>query len=247
VGSFIGLVRRGSTHLSLAENYGTKGGALFRAFGQSPKVDILISDAHPSRLPSWWGPPFFAQHFTQFRITMWRALCAIAVVAGASSGHRTTYQQLFDLEDVQADAANMHEPIASVRAAVDERPHDKVGYPKPAVECPHSAKYGWEKIKALGGCNAKYASAIAPFEEFVVDYHWAQVQDGVLCEFSLTSKDHGFTLQVSSLPVRSRPPSKRLVVQFGFFIANSFGLFHWAGCAGPQYQRGTPTGGRAAG
>ena len=35
VGSSIRLVRRGSSHLLLAENYGTKGGALFRELVQS--------------------------------------------------------------------------------------------------------------------------------------------------------------------------------------------------------------------
>ncbi len=35
VGSFIRHVRRGSAHLLLAENYGTKGGALFRELVQS--------------------------------------------------------------------------------------------------------------------------------------------------------------------------------------------------------------------
>ena len=39
VGSFIRHVRRGSAHLLLAENYGTKGGALFRELVQSTALE----------------------------------------------------------------------------------------------------------------------------------------------------------------------------------------------------------------
>jgi hypothetical protein len=54
VDSFIRLLPRSSTHLLLAENHGTKGGALFRQFRQSPGGGYSwISELpHPA---SWMG------------------------------------------------------------------------------------------------------------------------------------------------------------------------------------------------
>jgi hypothetical protein len=105
-----------------------------------------------------------------------------------------------DLAEARADAANLHGPIEASQLETDDGSYakeGKVGAVQPNVACPEFAKYGWEKIKALGGCNAKYSSvSIAPFEAFAIAYHWVQVQDGIICEFSLTSKNHGFTLQV---------------------------------------------------
>jgi hypothetical protein len=71
----------------------------------------------------------------------------------------------------------------------------------PDVVCPNSVAYGYNKIRALGGCQPKEHSAVAPFKEFKVTYHWVEIEDGIVCKFSLESSDHRFTLQASDASV----------------------------------------------
>jgi hypothetical protein len=161
---------------------------------------------------------------------------------------KVTHKAPFDLADARADAANLHKPIEASQLEDDDGSYakGKVGAVQPNVACPDFAKYGWEKIKALGGCNAKYSSAsIAPFEAFAIAYHWVQVQDGIVCKFSLTSKDHGFTLQVCLLA--PEPYLCAAARCFNLFSPNDFGPSNRARCAGSKHQRAAPTSGHTFG
>jgi cathepsin B len=104
--------------------------------------------------------------------------------------------------DSNADFANLHEPPTQMLADEEEVSVDpaagseKVDGIEENTQCPGSARYGYDKIKALGGCLPKQKSTIPAWSEFKVTYHWTQVEDGILCKFSLESAKHGFTLEV---------------------------------------------------
>jgi hypothetical protein len=51
-------------------------------------------------------------------MSVFRAVCAFAVCAAASGAleHLAAYQELFDLGDAKADAANLHGPIEALLA-----------------------------------------------------------------------------------------------------------------------------------
>jgi hypothetical protein len=65
--------------------------------------------------------------------------------------------------------------------------------------CPGSARYGYDKLKLLGGCSPKARSAIADFEEFNITYNYVRVRKYIECSFTLKSPDHVFTLHVRSI------------------------------------------------
>ena len=104
--------------------------------------------------------------------------------------------------DSNADFANLHEMPTQMLAEEEEVSVDpaagseKVDGIEENTQCPGSARYGYDKIKALGGCLPKQKSTIPAWSEFKVTYHWTQVEDGILCKFSLESAKHGFTLEV---------------------------------------------------
>jgi hypothetical protein len=67
------------------------------------------------------------------------------------------------------------------------------------LSCPGSVRYGYDKLKAQGGCSAKENSTIGAFEEFAVVYHWVRIREGIECSFTLKSPTHVYTLQVRAL------------------------------------------------
>ena len=92
--------------------------------------------------------------------------CVFAAFGGALSRTSRHYQELFDLE---ADAANLHE-LPTTLAAEDTVSHgtEPVGSQATDFSCPGSVEYGYEKLKALGGCLPKEKSEMGPFSDFKV-------------------------------------------------------------------------------
>ena len=92
--------------------------------------------------------------------------CVFAAFGGALSRTSRHYQELFDFE---ADAANLHE-LPTTLAAEDTVSHgtEPVGSQVTDLTCPGSVKYGYDKLKALGGCLPKEKSEMGPFSDFKV-------------------------------------------------------------------------------